>query len=127
MKTPKVPKWMDYLGDNTNIAYWVDPNNDTWITHAYPNGWSIQIHKVNGIGRLISPDQIRVARGTMEALTEKMNRLTSDEFLQPGDIFGTRRSKRKGLRRIYYEHYGIYIGNHRVIHYNEESDRKSVV
>lgn len=49
---------------------------------------------------------------------EKFRRLSGDYFLQPGDVIGIMRGIIPGL----YEHYGIYIGNGRVIHYAGEGD-----
>lgn len=48
-------------------------------------------------------------------MKEKMGRLTSKTFLKPGDVIGV---SRKGL----YEHYAIYMGNDRVIHYCGEGN-----
>jgi len=58
---------------------------------------------------------MRVANGSKNVMIEKMKRLNAKEFLKPGDVIGASRS---GL----YEHYAVYLGNGRVIHYGGESD-----
>ena len=45
-------------------------------------------------------------------MREKMDRLMADAFVRPGDVIG--------VSRRLYEHYGIYVGAGRVIHYAGE-------
>ena len=49
----------------------------------------------------------------MSAMEEKFERLVSGNFLKPGDVIGVSRS--------FYDHYGIYIGDGKVIHYADKT------
>ena len=46
-------------------------------------------------------------------MEEKFDRLVSDSFLKPGDVIG--------VSRRLYDHYGIYIGEGKVIHYADKT------
>ena len=48
----------------------------------------------------------------VEFLPETIDRLMADAFVRPGDVIG--------VSRRLYEHYGIYVGAGRVIHYAGE-------
>jgi hypothetical protein len=49
------------------------------------------------------------AIGSKKAMEARLERLAKGDFLEAGDVIG--------VHRPGYEHYGIYIGNGRVIHY----------
>lgn len=46
-------------------------------------------------------------------MEDKFERLASDSFLKPGDVIG--------VSRKWYDHYGVYIGEGRVIHYADKT------
>ena len=80
-----------------------------------PNGWKLQRHRFTNLCRILDKDSIRKAWGNRFAMEEKFKRLTRKEFLEIGDVIGIDRMG--GI----YEHFAIYIGNDRVIHYQGEN------
>lgn len=103
------------IGDCPNLEIKVFGEPIFWKTIKQKNGWECQQNIIFGNARVVSPDNIRKAQGSLTAMKEKMDRLVSKSFLKPGDVIGV---SRKGL----YEHYAIYIGNDRVIHYCGEGN-----
>ena len=101
---------IELIGDCPNIEHKIFPEPLFWKTIKEQDGWECQKNIISGKVRIVSPDGIRKGHGSETAMIEKMDRLVSDSFMKPGDIIGV---SRKGI----YEHYAIYIGNGRVIHY----------
>lgn len=106
---------VEQIGDCPNSEIKVFSEPIFWKTIKQKQGWECQQNIIFGSARVISPDNIRKAQGSIAAMKEKMGRLTSQTFLKPGDVIGV---SRKGL----YEHYAIYMGNDRVIHYCGEGN-----
>jgi hypothetical protein len=106
---------IDSIGDCPNLERPILPNTTFWKTIAEKGGYLCQKNWVYGTYRIVSPNKTWIANGSENAMLEKMNRLASTDFFQRGDVIGV---SRDGL----YEHYGIYLGNHRVIHYCGEGN-----
>lgn len=103
----------DELGDMPNLEMKTLGGDVWWDTLMIVNGWKLQVHKIGGNARILDQNNIRKAWGSRSAMEEKLRRLTAEAFLQAGDIIGVKR----GL----YEHYAVYTGNDRVIHYAAEN------
>lgn len=115
-KEEKLPlKIVNRVGDCPNAELPIMPETLFWKTISSKSGWECQVNIVYGKARIVSPDRMRMANGSRNAMLEKMRRLLNDEFIEAGDILGV---PRYGL----YEHYAIYIGNGRVIHYAGEDN-----
>lgn len=106
---------MDFMGDCPNIERPIAPDGVFWKTIARRNGYQCQENLISGRCRIVSPYDTRIANGSRNAMLEKMERLSSADFFKKGDVIGV---SRNGL----YEHYGIYLGNGRVIHYCGEGN-----
>ena len=103
------------LGDMPNLEMPTMGGEYCWDTVQEVNGLRLQVNKFFGNARILDQYNIRRAWGSRSAMEEKLRRMTSDEFLQPGDIIGIKR--KAGV----YEHYAVYIGNDKVIHYAAEN------
>lgn len=101
---------IDEIGDCPNIERPIAPETIFWKKVAGKNGYECQVNMIFGKCRIVSPHKTIVANGSKEAMLEKMHRLSAPDFFKPGDVIGV---SRNGL----FEHYGIYLGNGRVIHY----------
>lgn len=101
---------VDMIGDCPNIERPIAQETIFWLKVAEKDGYECQENVFSGRCRIVSPHNTRIANGSKNAMIEKMNRLASAEFFKRGDVIGV---SRNGL----YEHYGIYLGNGRVIHY----------
>ena len=111
---------IDRVGDCANIEQKVNLNSIHWETLAAYRGWTLQRNRLSNKARIIDDKGIQKGNGSLMAMKEKMARLLSKEFLRPGDVIGVSRGA--------YEHYAIYIGNGRIIHYaGENSDFKGKV
>lgn len=106
-------KMVEVIGDCPNIEIPILPDNPLWRTIDRKDDYMCQVSILSGKSRLCK-DNIRVANGSKAAMLEKMKRLSAKEFLRLGDVLGV---SRNGL----YEHYAIYLGNDRVIHYCGET------
>ena len=87
----------------------VDRESPLWRTIKSRDGWKLQQRTLSGKARIVDGNGRQKGNGSIPAMWEKMNRLLSDEFVRPGDVIG--------VSRKLYEHYGIYVGAGRVIHY----------
>ena len=103
----------DDLGDMPNIETKTLGGEVWWDTLMNVNGWKLQVHKIGGNARILDPNNVRKAWGSRSAMEEKLKRITSEAFLQAGDVIG--------VKRGIYEHYAIYIGDDKVIHYAAEN------
>lgn len=110
------PIMVSEIGDCPNMelptlggeVFWDDIDNEY--------GWRLQYNKVTKHARIIDDKNIRRAWGILNVMQEKFKRLTREEFLEPGDVIGVARSKSFNI----YEHYAVYIGNGKVVHYSGE-------
>lgn len=71
--------------------------------------YKLQKHVIIPLYRIIDNKNHLISIGDKNKVYKKYDRLVSGNLLKSGDVIGVRR----GL----YEHYGIYIGNNKVIHY----------
>lgn len=106
---------VDVIGDCPNIERAIMPETIFWKKVAKEGGYECQENFFSGKCRIVSPNNTRIANGSKNAMIEKMKRLASAEFFKRGDVIGV---SRNGL----YEHYGVYLGDGRVIHYCGEVD-----
>lgn len=106
---------VDVIGDCPNIEGTIAPETIFWKKVAEKGGYECQKNVLFGQYRIVSPYNTRIANGSKNAMVEKMKRLASADFFKRGDVIGV---SRNGL----YEHYGIYLGNGRVIHYCGEGN-----
>lgn len=97
------------LGDCTNIEHHVNRESFIWEDLRWEKDLLLQRNRIRKNARILTRQGIQIANGSLAVMEEKAERLTSGEFLRRGDVIGVSR----GL----YEHYAIYIGNHKVIHY----------
>lgn len=105
------------VGDCPNKEMQTMGGKKFWDTlQVCPNGWRLQQNKITKLCRILDENDIRKAWGSRYAMEEKLKRLTRKEFLEFGDIIGIDRAG--GI----YEHFAVYIGNNRVIHYQGESN-----
>lgn len=106
---------IDAIGDCPNIEVPVNRDSVFWKRIETKCGYECQMNVLSGKCRVVSPSGIRLANGSKNVMLEKMKRLTATDFLKAGDVIGV---SRKGL----YEHYAVYLGKGRVIHYSEEGN-----
>jgi len=111
---------IEAIGDCPNIErpiYWEAIYREPifWQRIASKGRFTCQMNLFTGKCRIVSSSGRQVANGSRKVMLEKMKRLSSPSFLEPGDVIGV---SRKGI----YEHYAIYIGNDRVIHYCGEGN-----
>ncbi len=104
---------VERVGDCFNIERRVDPNSIFWETISSKGGLTLQKDCFGTRARIIDSNSIQKANGSLTAMREKMGRLTSSDFLRAGDVIGVSRGA--------YEHYAIYAGKGRVIHYAGET------
>lgn len=94
-----------------------DERKKLWTTIENKNGWELQKNKITKHVRILDPNNIRKAWGTLSVMQDKFQRLTRGDFLTAGDVIGV--SRKIGIK--IYDHYAVYIGNDRVIHYAAEN------
>lgn len=103
---------MARTGDYPNFEAPVNTDGFLWEYEMTKKGWCLQKNLLSVYARIIDNKGIRRGNGTMVAMKEKFVRLTSKDFLKPGDMIG--------ISRGAYEHYAIYVGNGKVVHYAGE-------
>ena len=103
---------VDRMGDCPNVERKTHGESLLWRTIESRNGWALQQRTLSRKARIVGEDGRQKGNGSIAAMREKMNRLMADEFVWPGDVIG--------VSRKLYEHYGIYVGAGRVIHYAGE-------
>lgn len=97
--------------DMPNIEMSAMGGKTFWNTIQEERGYRLQVLKWYPMhARILNKNDKRIAWGTTDLMKEKFKRILSPNFLFPGDILGI---SRNGL----YEHYAVYIGNNKVIHY----------
>lgn len=103
------------LGDCPNIEFPTMGGEVWWKTLESKNGLRLQQNHVTQLCRILNQDDHRVAWGSPVAMKDKFRRLTRPNFLEKGDIIGVTRAN-------IYDHYAVYIGDDRVIHYAGEGN-----
>ena len=104
---------VERVGDCSNLERKVNPNSIFWKTILTKGGLTLQTDCFSKKARIINSNGIQKGHGSICAMQEKIERLTSSEFLRAGDVIGVSRGA--------YEHYAIYAGGGRVIHYAGEA------
>ncbi|MCR5102400.1 MAG: lecithin retinol acyltransferase family protein, partial [Butyrivibrio sp.] len=102
------------VGDCPNIKAHIFKYDPFWKDVITRNNWTCQQNIISGNARIVDPEGYRLGNGSLTAMIEKMHRLQSRSFFIPGDVIGV-------LRSGMYEHYAIYVGNDRVIHYSGQN------
>ncbi len=102
------------LGDCPNIEFPTNGGSLLWKDMAEKNGWRLQYNYLTGLSRILDENNIRKAWGSPVVMEEKFKRLTRSEFLEPGDVVGVVRKKALNM----YEHYAVYLGDGKVVHYS---------
>jgi hypothetical protein len=100
---------LERIGDCPNFERRVSLKNVLWEDILTCQGWILQRNHISKMARIVDSYGIQKGNGTLPVMQEKMERLLADDFLKPGDVIGAFRGA--------YEHYGIYVGHNRVIHY----------
>ena len=140
--------------DLPNEAEVVDVNDPEWETVyrtdvIFKTDYILQVSKTDAkfarILKEVYNTYVRVARGHIEAMEEKLKRYTHDTFYRPGDIIYIDRDKMhmsvvelcrfaEALKKnkfdidkvtvpvAIYAHVGIYIGNNEVVHFAGQGD-----
>lgn len=102
------------LGDCPNIEFPTNGGGLLWKNSKQKNGWKLQYNYLTGLSRILDENNIRKAWGSPVVMEEKFKRLTRADFLEPGDVVGVVRKKALNM----YEHYAVYIGENKVVHYS---------
>ena len=103
---------VDRIGDCPNMEHKTHGESFLWRTIQSRDGWALQQRTLSGKARIVDENDRQKGNGSIAVMSEKMDRLMADEFVRPGDVIG--------VSRRLYEHYGIYVGAGRVIHYAGE-------
>lgn len=93
---------LQIIGDCPNLKIHVIQDNPLWKNIREKDGMVCQKSIISGKARIVSSEGVRLANGSPEVMSEKLDRLADDCFARKGDILGV---SRNGL----YEHYGVYI------------------
>lgn len=103
---------IERLGDCPNIEKIIKRDSFLWENVIEYNGWVLQKERLSNLARIIDDHNVQKANGSITAMKEKFVRLLSKSFLIPGDVVG--------VSRGIYEHYAVYVGDEKVIHYAGE-------
>ena len=111
---------VERVGDCSNFERKVKANSIFWKNVRHIDGLTLQQDIFSSKARIIDSKGVQKANGSITAMSEKLERMISKEFLRPGDVIG--------ISRGAYEHYGIYSGRGKVIHYaGDTTDFKGTV
>lgn len=102
------------IGDCPNVELPTSGGKVFWKDINIINGWRLQYNCITGLSRIIDKNDVRKAWGNPVIMAEKFKRLTRKDFLEPGDVIGIARKKALSI----YEHYAVYIGDGKVVHYS---------
>ena len=105
---------LSQIGDCPNIELPTSGGKVFWQDKKNSNGWRLQYNYMTGLSRIIDENDIRKAWGNPAVMEEKFKRLTRTDFLEPGDVIGVARKNALNI----YEHYAVYIGKEKVVHYS---------
>lgn len=73
---------IERVGDCTNLEIKVNPNSAFWKTDYNRGGLTLQRDCFSKKARIIDSNRNQIANGSIAAMHEKMERLTSKEFLR---------------------------------------------
>lgn len=104
------------IGDCPNIEAKTLGGKKFWQNIKTQNGLRLQQNIITGLCRILDENNVRKAWGNRFSMEEKLIRLTREDFLEVGDIIGI--DRKGGI----YQHYAVYLGNDRVIHYQGEGN-----
>ena len=111
---------VERVGDCSNLERKVNINSLFWKDVCRKNGLTLQRDCFFSKARIVDNKGIQKGNGSFSSMKEKFDRLVAKDFLRAGDVIGISRGP--------YEHYAIYAGNNRVIHYaGENADFKGRV
>lgn len=113
----KNPFLLFEIGDCPNIEIPTNGGGIFWSELREKKGWRLQQNDITGISRILDCDNVQKAWGSPVIMKEKFKRLTRKEFLKPGDVIGVARANALNM----YEHYAVYIGSQKVVHYAGDS------
>lgn len=120
ISTKEIGDWLEIgqnlvekVGDCSNFERKVNVNSVFWKTVVRRGGLTLQEDCFSNSARIVDKNDIQKANGSLSAMREKFERMLSKDFLRAGDVIGVSRGA--------YEHYGIYVGKGRVIHYAGET------
>lgn len=105
--------------------------NTFWINVLEGNELRLQVNKVFGNARILNKNNVRLAWGSFQNMKDKLEQIKTtlqnndtsvlnsaivkySDKLKAGDVIGIKRS-------LGYEHYAVYMGNDRVIHFAGEN------
>lgn len=97
------------VGDFTNLETYANADSIFWRTIDQRGGLTLQVDWSGKNARIIDSSNTQKANGSLNTMREKMKRLLAEDFLKAGDVIG--------VSRGVYEHYGIYAGDGKVVHY----------
>ena len=102
----------EQIGDGIGQLPRIISEKGDWENAKELQGFSLQRDRLSNRYRIVDSYSVQKAIGSKEAMEARLERLAKGHFLEAGDVIG--------VHRPGYEHYGIYIGNERVIHYAGE-------
>ena len=102
----------EQIGDGIGQLPRIISEKGDWENAKELHGFSLQKDRLSNRYRIVDSASVQKAIGSKEAMEARLERLAKGHFLEAGDVIG--------VHRPGYEHYGIYIGNERVIHYAGE-------
>ncbi|WP_051192355.1 lecithin retinol acyltransferase family protein [Butyrivibrio sp. VCB2001] len=100
----------------SNIPIKVMNNEIMWNTLRRDKGWKLEQNIITGHARILNPEDIRLAWGSVQDMTEAF-----DQFVKPWK--GCKKGDIIAVQRIggVYSHYAVYIGYGKVIHYGMDT------
>ena len=99
----------EQIGDGIGQLPRIISEKGDWENAKVLQGFCLQKDRLSNRYRIVESGSVQKAIGSKEAMEVRLERLAKGHFLEAGDVIG--------VHRPGYEHYGIYIGNGRVIHY----------
>ena len=99
----------EQIGDGIGQFPRIISEKGDWENAKELHGFCLQKDRLSNRYRIVDSASMQKAIGSKEAMEARLERLAKGDFLEAGDVIG--------VHRPGYEHYGIYIGNGRVIHY----------
>ena len=100
---------VERVGDCSNLERKVNVKSILWKTIGIQSGLILQTDYLSNKARIVDTHGIQKANGSISAMKEKIERLSAEDFLRPGDVIG--------ISRGAYEHYAIYLGEGQIVHY----------
>ena len=97
------------VGDRPNRERKVNERDTAWENVQENQMWRLQRYRKSERARILNAQNIQMAWGTWSAMEDKFFRLSSGQFFRAGDVIG--------IDRGLYRHFGVYVGDGKVIHY----------